>query len=133
MSYRSARSERLHEKIAALIRRYGNMTLHDVRMLTGHSKNEVEYILTSGIIVDGVGFRRVGAIRHRGHDVYVYGLTERPQPPRSQIERLDRMARLVVEMRRLFRSGRRTEAMEVFETWQKLAEEFRQNAQDGQI
>lgn len=133
MSYRSARSERLHEKIASLMRLHGNMTLHQVRMLTGNAKNEVEYILTSDILVDGVGFRRVGTVKHRGHDVYVYGLTERPQPPRSQIELLDRMARLVVEMRRLFRSGRRTEAMEVFETWQRLSNEFSKNAQDGQI
>lgn len=87
----------------------------------------------SSILVDGVGFQRVGTVRHRGHDVYVYGLTERPQPPRSQMELLDRMARLVVEMRRLFRSGRRTEAMEVYERWQRLADEFRQNAQNGQI
>lgn len=82
MSYRSARSERLHDKIVALMRLHGNMTLHEVRMLTGNAKNEVEYILTSSILVDGVGFQRVGTVRHRGHDVYVYGLTERPQPPR---------------------------------------------------
>lgn len=133
MSYRSARSERLHDKIVALMRRHGPMTLHEVRMLTGNSKNEVEYILTSDILVDGVGFRRVGTIRHRGHDVYVYGLTERPQAPRSQMELLDRMAKLAKEIGRLYRSGRRTEAMEVFETWQRLADEFRQNAQNGQI
>lgn len=129
----TARTERLHNKIADLLRKHGNMTLHQVRMLTGNSKNEVEYILTSDILVDGVGFQRVGTIRHRGHDVYVYGLTERPQPPRSQIELLDRMAKLAREIGRLYRGGRRDEALEVFATWQRLADEFRQNAQDGQI
>lgn len=133
MSYRSTRSERLHDKIVALMRRHGPMTLHEVRMLTGNSKNEVEYILTSDTLVDGVGFQRVGTIRHRGHDVYVYGLTERPQPPRSQIELLDRMAKLAREIGRLYRGGRRDEALEVFATWQRLADEFRQNVQDGQI
>lgn len=133
MSYRSARTERLHDKIVALMRRHGNMTLHQVRMLIGHSKNEIEYVLTSDVLVDGVGFRRVGTMRHRGHDVYVYGLTERTQAPRSQQEILDRMARLAKQVGRLYRDGRRTEAMEVFETWQRLSSEFSQNAQNGQI
>ena len=133
MSYRSMRSERLHDKIVALMRLHGNMTLHQVRMLIGHSKNEIEYILTSDVLVDGVGFRRVGTMRHRGHDVFIYGLTERPQAPRSQQELLDRMARLAREVGRLYRGGRRDEAMEVFETWRRLSEEFRQNAQNGQI
>lgn len=133
MSYRSARAERLHDKIVALMRLHGDMTLHQVRMLTGHPRNEVEYILTSDVLVDGVGFRRAGTVKHRGHDVYVYGLTERPQAPRSQQEILDRMAKLAKEVGRLYRGGRRAEAMEVFETWRRLSDEFRQNAQNGLI
>ena len=80
--------------------------------------------------VDGVKFVRVGETKVRSHTAYVYGIVE---CQRTQLELLNDMAKLAKECGRLYRIGRRTEVMEAFEAWQRLSNEFRQNAQNGQI
>jgi len=133
MSAPIPRTERLHRKIAAALRQHGDMTISQLRIITGYPRSAVAYVLHNNRAVDGVSFRRVGTTKYRGHEVYIYGLIEVARPKRTQLELLDRMGKLAKEIGRLYRTGRRDEAMEAFDAWQALSEEFRQNAQNGQI
>ena len=123
-------TERLHRKMVAALRKHGNLTINQLRTLTGHTYDEINYILYRGRSVDGVKFVRVGETKVRSHTAYVYGIVE---CQRTQLELLNDMAKLAKECGRLYRIGRRTEVMETFEAWQRLSNEFRQNAQNGQI
>ena len=117
--------------LAKLLRKYGRMTVAELKLRTGATGALLHYHLNSGYEVDGARFFRAEEEAPSGRKTIYYSVTEAPPQPASEptLSTLDDMATLAKAIGRLYRTGRRAEALAKAKEWQKLSDEIKKDAQ----